>query len=139
MNFHTLVLRALVVTEWVVLLLGAAIVYLYDPELPAEVEDYLLAQTTAIPDAVLLVFSVCVLAGAVAGSIGVFRLWRPARGLYTGATVALALSSLLEGAVITFPIDALALRIECYLTGMILGLLWFSEARFAFSDRSLRP
>ena len=128
-------LRFLIVIEIVTLLVGAMISVIEEKYLPVEIQSYLRAQDE-IP--VLLPF--IILAGLflflkAISNIGIFCLWRHARFLYLLVTVIDIIGGVFTGDGVE-PVLGRAFFEACFvINGLILGLLYFSDAKVFFEKK----
>ena len=134
LDTSTRALRMLVVFEWVLVALGVPIAIALEAELPASLLEYIETRDADIPLSQLVLWAFLLLA-AVATSIGVFRLWPPARIAYTLLFGIGWLATPLLGHTVAHAWESLVTDIASAVPGAILALLWLSPAAAHFARR----
>lgn len=128
-------LRFLIVIEIVIILVGAMISVIQEKDLPVEIQSYLRTQ-----DEIPALLPFIILGGLLVflkaiSNIGVFCLWRHARFLYLLVTVIDIIGGVFTGNCVQ-PVLGRAFLEACFvIDGLILGLLYFSDAKVFFEKK----
>jgi hypothetical protein len=130
MDGHTRALRLFIVAEWLVMAVSLVVAFVLAEPLAESVDD---GEVGLWVDPVVV--GLVALGAWLVGSVGAFRLWRPARMIY-----ALAVALLVGASALSDPdpslhspvLDALD-QLGSVASGVVLGLLFFSEARRHFT------
>jgi hypothetical protein len=136
---HVAILRVLILTDLVLILLeGGAHVALI-ARLPESLQTHARAQLdssssfhTAIGDIYLIVF----FGALVVAWVGLWKLQRWARGVYTAVCVVGLVITLFHGTLVTHAVAAVLYSMASITTGMLLGLIWFSDLGAEFERRA---
>lgn len=128
---HIAILRLLIAAEVSLGVLSIAADFTLERNLPTGIQSYIaksaesdlsLAQAWGLGIGFLLII------GLIVGWIGLWRLWRPARTIYTICWLAgIPLYLLLDPVVYYTPIGAMLSEYSVLAAGAILGLVFFSE------------
>jgi hypothetical protein len=128
-------LRILLATEWLLVVGGVLLGFLLEPTLPPELRLFNATEEQRPFHASELIglgaASLCVLLW-LAGSVGAFLLWRPARLLYLAAVIAGVALMPLFGPSVLAPLASAFDQAGSILSGLVLGTLYFSELRHRF-------
>ena len=132
-------LRLLIACEALAIALTLGADALTQGALPASLQAYL-AEVETIEltpgSTALSLLAIGAIVTLVVAWIGLWRLWRPARAIYTGAAVAAAGTALFTGPVVSSGVANTIGDVASITSGMILGLLYFSEVRQHFGGPS---
>jgi hypothetical protein len=132
-------LRVLIVCEVALIVLTIAVDSATRGALPATLQSYLAEADAATPSATIIVAAVVGLITLVAvgvGWIGLWRLWRPARAIYTTALLTGLGAVLFIGPVVWSSAAGALDDLASICAGIILGLIYFSELRAHFERRT---
>ena len=125
------ILRCLVATEALLGLIGIVADSAGERLLPIEIQQYLARSINAdltSSQATGLGLGVLVVIGVIVGWIGLWRLWRPARLIYTVSWLGgVPLILLLDPVVYYTPIGAMFSEYSILAAGAILGVIFFSD------------
>jgi hypothetical protein len=125
------VLRICVVLEWVVVIVGVGLAFVLEGSLPDPLKAWLKAEEErglGQSDYALLCGGVLALVMAILSSVGLLCLRRWASWLYLLAVVLGCLTSLFGGPVVQHVIPDVVDEIAVTISGLILGLAFFSDA-----------
>lgn len=131
------VLRFLVVAEAAFVLMGVVSDLVLEDRLPQEIQQYI-ARTEAADMTLTQIVGYAVglplVIGVIIGWIGLWRLWRPARFIYTLCwLLGLPLYLLFEPAVCYTPLGAIFNELSVLAAGIILGVVYFSDLAAHFT------
>ena len=130
-------LRCLILAEVVCGLTSAVLDLALEDRLPAEIRQYIArADETAISTVQWMGYGlgIVLLMGVIIGWIGLWRLWRPARRIYTASwLLGMPLYLLLEPVSYYTPIGAMLSEYSVLAAGMILGITHFSDLSAHFT------
>jgi hypothetical protein len=134
---HTTILRILIAVEVSLGVLGIAADFALETMLPAPIQDYIaksansdltLGQASGLGIGVLLII------GLIVGWVGLWKLWRPARTIYTICWLAgVPLYLLLDPVVYYTPAGAMLGEYSVLAAGAILSLVFFSDLSSHFN------
>ena len=71
--------------------------------------------------------------------IGLWVLWRPARMLFTAYLLCLAVAIVLSGPLVESPLTSVLAFMNTIISGLILGMIYFSPLREHFDAPDLNP
>jgi hypothetical protein len=71
--------------------------------------------------------------------IGLWVLWRPARMLFTAYLLCLAVAIVLSGPLVESPLTSVLAFMNTIISGLILGMIYFSPLREHFDAPELNP
>jgi len=136
---HVAILRVLILTNLVLILLEGVAHLALIARLPESLQAHARAQLdrsssfhAAISDIYLIVF----LGALVVAWVGLWKLQRWARGVYTAVCIVSLAITLFHGTLVTHAVAAVLYSMSSITTGMLLGLIWFSDLRGAFDRRA---
>jgi hypothetical protein len=135
------VLRILVLCELGLVAAEVVALFWQEKSLPPLLQEYLATEisTQLAPARFLYVLGgVVPFAGFVIGSIGLMRLWRPARELFLTSLIVMELVGLLSRPKVFAPPVALLDTVGSIIVGAILAVTYFTEIRVSFSFRSTK-
>ncbi len=138
MERATKALRAAVLAEWVLIASSAFVAIAFESSLPAALREFLADQDAGVSDAEGVAY-ILLLACYLGASIGVYRLWRPARVLYTVGVLGGTVLSYWLGHTVTPAWVSPTEHAASLCSGLVLGLLWFSPAGAHFSHGPTPP
>jgi len=124
-------LRVCVVLEWVVVIIGLGLSFALEDNLPTPLKDWLVAEAerdTAAHDVVLLGGGVVFFLAAVVSSLGLLFLQRWAAWLYLLSVIFGCLLSPFIGPVVEHGVADAVDEAAIVLSGLVLGLAFFSDA-----------
>jgi hypothetical protein len=124
-------LRICVVLEWVFMALGIILSLLLESSLPVPLRDWLAAdaeQELTLREFAVFLVAVPLITGAVVGSIGLLFLKRWAAWLYLVSLVIGTLLTPFAGPTVEHALTVSANEIAVLLSGLIIGLAFFSDA-----------
>jgi hypothetical protein len=129
---HTTALRAFIVVEFVSNLLAICADLALESTFPEPLQEFLLTREQGpIRAATLLVFGALFIALVVSWiSLWLLKPW--ARMLYTAVVIIFLVFTLFLGPVVTSSLGEVLSTISTLASGLILGLVWFSELRSRF-------
>jgi len=127
----TQILRRLVVAEWALIGAGASVAVYLEASLPGPLRSAIEAQDQRFGTLDFAAWALFLVAYLV-GSIGVFRLWPPARNVYTLTTLAGFALMPLFGHQIAHAWSVPLSEAETLVLGLVIALLWFSPAAAHF-------
>jgi hypothetical protein len=130
MNTKT-ILRCLIISEIALTLIGVATDIILEKTLPQEIQQYIM-RTKEIDLTFMQVLGggigLLMLIGLVVGWIGLWKLWRPARLIYTLCCIlGMSIYLLIEPVVYYTPLGAVFSDLSVLAAGMILGIIYFSD------------
>ena len=132
-NLH-LTLRILILAEVLLTLLGVSVAFMDEALLPPPLRNYVRAEWDAPwgwRDSLLLALGLPVIVLVISAWVGLWRGWRNARLLYTLPWV-VTLPLLALGPEVASGPSQLLDTTSVLVSGMILGLLYFSELRHRY-------
>ncbi len=132
-------LRLLIACEALAIALTLAADSLTRGALPASLQAYLAeVEKAELPpgSTAVALLAIGAIVTLVVAWIGLWRLWRPARAIYTGAALAAVASVSFTGPVVSSGVTDTIGDVASITSGMILGLLYFSELRQHFGAPS---
>jgi urea transporter len=125
------VLRLGVVFEWVFVALAIVLSFMLESRLPEPLREWLAADAESDPEArefLVLALLILVLLWWLTGSVGLLFLKRWAAWLYLGAAIVVHPLSCLLGPTVEHGVTMLFSNVSLVLSGLILGLAFFSPA-----------
>jgi hypothetical protein len=132
---HTTALRAFIVVEFVSNLLAIYADLALESTFPESLQEFLLTREqgaiSAGGEVALLVLGALIIA-LVVSWIALWLLKPWARVLYTAVVIISLVFTLFLGPVVTSSLGAVLYAISTLASGLILGLVWFSELRSRF-------
>jgi len=139
----TKLLRICIIAEIFFIIFEVILELLLENSLPTELLDYI-ARTDKldITFSQWLSLGICVplIALLIVSWIGLFRLWRPSRFLYTLCCVlGLSLYPLLEPVVFYTPYGAMISDLSMTNTGLILGIIFLTPLKSHFEKQKPNP
>ena len=132
---HERTLGILILSDFVLTILGIVSEFTMGLFLPPSLRDYLAtddAATFRLSDALLTALWIVVAVATVLGWIGMLNLVRPARSLYLGSWVGNFVLILLKGPVVSASAPIVIMIISALVGGAILWIVYFSELRTEF-------
>jgi len=136
---HERTLGILILSDFVLTILGIVSEFTMGLFLPPSLRDYLAtddAATFRLSDALLTALWIVVAVATVLGWIGMLNLVRPARSLYLGSWVGNFVLILLKGPVVSASVSIVIMTISALVGGAILGMIYFSELAAKFRPLS---
>ena len=134
----TQALRCFVVLEWVAVFVAVPTSLFLEGSLPPGLIAEIEARDANFSDVDFAIGMVALVA-AITASVGVFRLWRPARLLYTVLTLGSVVAAPTLGHMIEHAWAAPLFEAATLASGVVLGLLWFSPASVHFDQEASWP
>jgi len=128
-------LRIMVIAQWITLVVSVVVMFITEQHLPAELRGYLERVAEEPISSVFwisVLFLVLILVLYLVGSIGLFRFWKPSRGLYLVAAVGSILAVLGYGPTVESSWATFFGEVESILTGAIIALIYFSPVKEEF-------
>jgi hypothetical protein len=135
-------LRILIAIEWLLVLIGVPIAFLLEPTLPPELRAFLTNENErsfGLSEILQLLAMLLSLTLWVAGSIGTFLLWRYGRPLYLAAIITGVGITSFVGPSVVAPLASAFDEASQIVSGLVLGLLYFSPLRDRFRLRTKTP
>jgi len=137
---HKKVLRYLVAAEILLVLIVLAVESLGEKALPIEIQQYKARNIqegfTTVQD-VGLGIGILFFIGVIVGWIGLWRLWRPARFIYTVTRImGVFLFLLLDSVVYSTSVGAIFNEYSILAAGAILGLIFCSDLSLHFNKNT---
>jgi hypothetical protein len=135
------ILRALLVADIAITILAVPYALVDDRLLPPALQAYAAAQSEAplsLQETVLVTLALPLLALVLVAWIGLFRWWRVAPALYLTACVGAVAILLMGGPTVETALSTAADTSNSIISGMILGLVYFSELRERFGASAQR-
>jgi len=132
---HERALRALILSDFVLTILGIVSEFTMGLFLPASLRAYLAADDAAasrLSDTLLTALWIVVAVATVLGWIGMLYLARAGRSLYLGSWVGNFVLILLKGPVVSASAPIVIMIISALVGGAILWIVYFSELRTEF-------
>ncbi len=144
MNHATTKLLKWVILVGVACALGSVVLEnILEDTLPSEIRQYIARNDNAEMTSVQMVgygFGVVLLAGMIVSWIGLWRLWRPARTIYTACWLsAILLYLAMEPAYYYTPVGVMLSEYSTLAGGFVLGLIYFSDLSVHFSRAKAKP
>ncbi len=134
------VLHLLIIAEIVFASLGIIIDLYLEKTLPQEIQEYIVRSEMAeitYSQFFAVIFGVLLIILLIVAWIGLWKLWRPARRLYTLCWLCgLPIYLFLEPVVYYTPLGAIFSEICTLSAGMIFGAIYFSELKMTFMKQS---
>ena len=132
-----IVLRMLIATEIVLAIALIAFELSFEHRLPSELRAYLneRSEQWTTNDLGFLWAGAPLFLGLVIGWIGLWRLWRPARLIYTLFWLAFLPLGLLSGPSVTSGLGSALGELSTLSAGAILGIIYCSDLRHAFKHK----
>ena len=135
-------LRLVIALEWLLILARAALALLEERSLSPLCQSCVEAQYTGNQVFSNIGFLIAVAVGVlvlIAASIGVFFFRRWARPVYVGIQLASVVASQLMSPSVVTPWSGVFDDLAMICSGLIIGLMYFSNATSRFDSRRVRP
>lgn len=132
------ILRTLIVCELLMFIITLVVDSMTLHQLPKAIQEYnqqLDSAPLTTVQSFFAVVAILMLISIVISWVGLWRLWRPARSIYTITLIIGILSSPFFDQTIMSPVAGSLDEIASICTGLILGLLFFSDARHHFDKK----